>query len=164
MKTDKILINRIQTPDGTILTSHYRHDYKTYTDTNGLEYMVDGGTDYLRRTVHKLPMNWFVRKIVWVMGKLGFELRARYKVEYQELSVMYNDETPFTYLRQHIERGGRGKDGTEPLKYVKLKDLSDNWLDNLVTYEEEHRPDNFFLPWYRQEQIYRIVHKIIIPE
>ncbi len=39
----EILCNRIQTPDGTILTSHDRHDFKSYVDKNGYEYMVDGG-------------------------------------------------------------------------------------------------------------------------
>lgn len=47
------ITNKIQTPDGTILTSHHRHDYVTYTDKNGEEYMVDGGHDYLRRNVNK---------------------------------------------------------------------------------------------------------------
>ena len=48
----RIVCNRIQTPDGTILISQHRHDYQIYTDKNGLEYMVDGGCDYLRRNVH----------------------------------------------------------------------------------------------------------------
>lgn len=53
MATPRIVLNRIRTPDGTVLTSYYRHDYQTYTDKNGHTYMVDGGTDYLRRSVNK---------------------------------------------------------------------------------------------------------------
>ncbi len=49
----KILYNAIKTPDGTILHSKNRHDYITYIDKNGYEYMVDGGNDYLRRNVVK---------------------------------------------------------------------------------------------------------------
>jgi len=35
----KIILNRIKTPDGTILTSYHRHDYIEYIDDNGLEYI-----------------------------------------------------------------------------------------------------------------------------
>ena len=38
----------MKTPDGTILESLHRHDYVTYTDANGKEYMLDGGRDYVR--------------------------------------------------------------------------------------------------------------------
>ena len=50
-----ILVNKIQTPDGTILESKHRHDYKVYKDKNGEEYMVDGGTSYLRRNINIEP-------------------------------------------------------------------------------------------------------------
>ena len=47
-----IVLNRIQTPDGTILTSYHGHDYKTYVDSiDGNEYMVDGGLNYLKRSM-----------------------------------------------------------------------------------------------------------------
>ena len=50
-----VLVNKIQTPDGTILESKHRHDYKVYKDKNGEEYMVDGGTSYLRRNINIAP-------------------------------------------------------------------------------------------------------------
>ena len=50
-----IVLNRIKTPDETILISRHRHDYVTYTDANGETYMIDGGTDYLRRSVNSEP-------------------------------------------------------------------------------------------------------------
>ena len=51
----RILINRIRTPDGTVLSSYNRHDYVTHLDKNGETYMVDGGTNYLRRNVNIIP-------------------------------------------------------------------------------------------------------------
>jgi hypothetical protein len=44
-----IILNRIRTPDGTILTSRFRNDYVSYTDENGIKYSIDGGLDYLKR-------------------------------------------------------------------------------------------------------------------
>lgn len=46
---EKILLNSIQTPDGTILISRHVHDYVSYTDKNGQHYSVDGGSCYIRR-------------------------------------------------------------------------------------------------------------------
>jgi hypothetical protein len=47
----EILYNAIETPDGTVLVSKHRHDYVSYTDKNGYTYVVDGGRDYLKRSM-----------------------------------------------------------------------------------------------------------------
>ena len=51
----QIVLNSIMTPDGTVLISHHRHDYVTHLDKNGELYLVDGGTDYLKRFVNFEP-------------------------------------------------------------------------------------------------------------
>ena len=123
----QIVLNSMMTPDGTILTSRHRHDYVSHVDANGDFYSNDGGNDYLHRTVNKIPATDL---------------------------TLYSDYS-FEIIREQIARGGRGKDGTEPLKYVVLKDIDDEWLQAIIDYEEELRPNNPQLKWYKQEQLYR---------
>lgn len=123
METRKIVLNRIKTPDGTVLTSHYRHDYVSHLDANGETYVTDGGTDYLHRTLNKIPA--------------------------EDLTIY--DDAPFEVIRESFYRGSRGLDGKEVLKYIKLKDIDKGYLKAIIKYEEELRPNNIFLPYYRQE-------------
>jgi hypothetical protein len=99
----KLLLNRIKTPDGTILTSYNRHDYVTHKDSITKEVlMVDGGTDYLRRNVGT----------------------------YEELSV-YDDGSHIT-RRSAVHWGTRGKDGKQPLVYKLLKDLDSDHIEAIL--------------------------------
>lgn len=101
---NQIVANRIKTPDGTILQSFHRHDYKTYIDKNGLEYMVDGGNDYIRRIVTEEP--------------------------YQEMSVTVSH--PFEEIREAFHWGTRGRDGKDPLTWKALKDLSTDHIEAIL--------------------------------
>lgn len=102
---DMIVANKIRTPDGTILQSFNRHDYKTYTDKNGKEYMVDGGLEYLRRNVHD-------------------------DAPYEELSVTLEDS--FETVRESFCWGTRGKEGKDPLKWVELMNLATDHVEAIL--------------------------------
>ena len=97
------MLNRIKTPDGTILTSYNRHDYLTHKDAITKEVlMVDGGTDYARRHVGT----------------------------YEELSV-YDDGSHLT-RRSAVHWGTRGKDNKQPLTYKPIKDLDSDHIEAIL--------------------------------
>lgn len=123
----RILVNAIMAMDGTILQSHHRHDYKSYTCViEEVEYTcsVDGGYDYLKRN-----------------GK------------YTEMSLFEGDA--FAAVRLLLCRGGRGKESKDPITYIPLCKINDEWLDALIEYEDKNRPKNMFLPYYIMEKIFR---------
>ena len=92
---EQLVRNALRTPDGTVLESRHTHDYKTHTDSvDGLEYMVDGGLDYVRRREN-----------------LG-----------QDLCVYTHDS--FELKRESFTWGTYGISGNEPLRHVALSDMS----------------------------------------
>jgi len=122
----QILVNLLVCPDGTILKSEYRHDFKSHKGSgehSGQYSFIEGGTDYVR----------------YANG----------------IPITITDESPFELIRSFVTRGGRGKEGDEILTHVPLKDIDKDWLDAIIVYEETHRPDNLFLPIYKKEREYR---------
>jgi hypothetical protein len=90
----KLIRNAIQTPDGTILESLSRHDYKDYTDANGKTYMVDGGLAYVRRSAHG-----------------------------DEVDLCLHDDEPHAVQRHIVKWGSYGINGDQPLKYKSVADM-----------------------------------------
>ncbi len=103
----QLVYSAIQTPDGTIIESNHRHDYKTYLDKNGKEYMIDGGLDYIRSSAN------------------GDE---------KYISV-YSDE-PHEKVREFAFRTGYGKTGKEEFRVTRIKDMDDDYLLAAIVYLE----------------------------
>ena len=125
-KPDQIIANQIQTPDGTILRSHHRHDYVSYVDKNGEEYMVDGGMDYLRRSVNT-------------------------KYPAKDITVYASDS--HSAIREAFMWGTRGKDGKQPLVKKYLKDLDIDHIKAIL--ETQDRISNYMQDIFENELEYR---------
>lgn len=93
--SDTLVLNAIRTPDGTVLESRNRHDYREYTDANGKTYMIDGGLGYVRCSAHE-DQEW-----------VGCYL-----------------EDGHAKVREALAWGTFGKNGDEPYRQVKLSKMS----------------------------------------
>lgn len=116
---------------GDVIESVHVHDFVTCSCLN---LSVDGGLAYAKRS----------------FGDIN---------SFEEMSIY--DDQPFEIIRQHIKRGGRGKNGDQPLKWVPLCEMSNEWLNNVIAYVN---PNNPWLPYYKQEQKYRLDNTIYIED
>lgn len=99
-----IIYNAFRTPDGTVLVSLDRHDYRTHEDKNGKTYMIDGGTAYLRRSTH---------------------------LDQEDLTIY--DDAPHDVQRDVVTWGTYGKDGKQPYTRKKVKDMSDEHIKAVLS-------------------------------
>ena len=117
--------NAIQTPDGTILVSRNRHDYQSHTDANGKTYVVDGGLDYIRASVHE-----------------------------DQISLAVYDTDEFWLVRESVEWGTYGKDGDQPLSYVKLSDMDTAHIEAVLETQQQ-----FIRPVIRKAMELELEHR-----
>lgn len=97
--------SRIRTPDGTILQSFHRHDYKEHEDAvSGETYILDGGIDYIRGSINKVPA--------------------------EDLTVYADD--PFEVKREVPIWGTYGKDGKQELRWVSVAEMEDGHIQALL--------------------------------
>lgn len=130
MEKEKILIlNRWKTPDGTILTSRYRHEYVEHTDKNGEYYFVDGGSDYIRMSVNNEKMT--------------------------DMCVYSNNS--FDEIRRVMVRGTF--DENNKRIWIPLCNMSNPHLENCITYYsdlfDENGCKNKYMIYYLVELLYR---------
>lgn len=103
--------NAMMCPDGTYLVSSNTHDYKAHTGANGTYYAVDGGYDYLKRV-------------------------GAFK-QSEELSTF--SDTPFLEAREKLIWGSYGKSGDEELHYIRLKDMEEEHIANVIQYLKDNQ-------------------------
>lgn len=101
---ETIIRNSIRTPDGTQIESRHRHHFNSHIDANGNSYAVDGGRSYLRR----------------VFDVDDFEPTSVHLYDGHEI------------VRQAFTWGTRGPDGKQEVKYVRLCDMDDDHLQNII--------------------------------
>jgi len=87
------------------IVSRHRHDYKTCDCPN--KAMVDGGLDYQRYGAKSMS------RIVAI--------------------DIYADDD-FEIVRRYAVRGSRGKDGLQPLSWIAICDMDDDYLQAVVDY------------------------------
>ena len=108
----EILSNKMRTPDGTVLHSIHRHDCVRHRDNNGKEYVLDGGWNYVRRSVH------------------GDE----------KLLTVWSDDN-HEMIREAVTWGTYGKNGDETSVHVTITDMSSEHLQAcLDTQKSTMRP------------------------
>lgn len=115
----------------TIVSRHV-HDYRTCGCEN--ETMVDGGNDYTRfgaKDMHKM------------------------------IKYTYVSTDPFDLLREVVSWGTYGKNGDEALKYVKIKDMSDDHIRAVLVYP---RGSQWIKDLMKQEIDYREEFNISITD
>ncbi len=133
MTDDRIIYNALKTPDGTIIESRHRHDYVTHTDKNGKEYMIDGGLDYVRSSAH---------------------------ADQEYLTVSMDDG--HDKVREALTWGTFGKNGDEPYRKVKLREMSNAHIQACL--DTQPRMYQQFRTAMENELAYRKEQNIIIED
>lgn len=134
-KERKIICNKIRTPDGTILESKSVHDYVTHIDKNGLEYSTDGGHYYLHRIVHN-------------------------DAPYEDLTIY--DDDPFEIIRENLKWGTYGKSGKEELRWILLKEMSNDHINSILTYVKNI--NEMYKKFFKMELEYRKNNNIYLED
>ena len=122
-----LILNRWKTPDGTVLISRHTHDFVSHKDANGEEYFIDGGNDYIRKSVNKEEM---------------------------ENMCVYSDDQ-FSLIRTVLCRGTF--DENNKRIWIPLCNMSNPHLENCITFYlfDENGCKNKYMIYYLVELLYR---------
>lgn len=127
MEDNNVIYRALVTPDGTILQSRHFHDHQSHTDANGKLYSIDGGP----------------AEFVWIMNHEDAPAK----------SIIIFDDDPIELIREYWSWGTIGVNGDEPLRFILLKDLSDDHIEKILEMYYTH-------PIIDREQEYRNEAKV----
>ena len=117
-----LIRNAIQTPDGTIIESHNRHDFVCHTDANGFRYCVDGGLDYCRYSFDaNAPSPKYLSKYL-------------FKISNEEAVKI-------------AKWGTYGKTGKEPLKWIPIADMETDHINKVLNFSNPLVQLEYLMEW-----------------
>lgn len=130
-----LIVNKVRCKIcGEVLESRHRHDYKTCSCDQ--KTMIDGGLDYGR------------------YGGVDLD-------QIEHLSVYDND--PHDLIRQSATWGTYGKNGDQPISYIKIADMTNNHI-NAILEKFGARVYPTMLKAFKDELLYRQENNIIIED
>jgi hypothetical protein len=127
----QIILNRIQCKNcKDIITSRHVHDFVTCKCSN---VSTDGGLEYQH---------------------ISFKESCKHDIKNL---ILYSDD-PFEKIRESFEWGSYGKSGKEELHYIKLCNIEDDHINNIL----KLNVSSFIRDIFEKEIKYRLFNKIII--
>jgi hypothetical protein len=133
---EQIIQNGILVKDtGEILLSTHRHDFqKILVGPDKIECMVDGGLAYIRRGFgySASEKEWLAREPETFYAER--KAMSDYDIAGLVEEVSLSNESTAEDVAKYLCWGTRGKDGTEPLKHIFIKDCTQDHLDALLEY------------------------------
>jgi len=145
MKKQPILLaNLVMAPDGTILPSLNRHDFRKHTTIDSYEMVhpkgkpepeIKLGKDYKESNKKWLKWNSELESVVTASRETivdGGNDYLKRGGKFTEMSIYSNDS--FEVIRRFLCRGGRGINGREHLTWTPLFAIDLPWLISLISY------------------------------
>ena len=112
----ELVYSALKTPDGTILESLHRHDFRAHDDKNGKRYIIDGGLSYVRSSMNgdEEYIAVYSDEPFEKVRQYAFRLIAGKKVTLAEMDE-YHIEAALLWLEDS------GKEETVPYRLLRLE-------------------------------------------
>lgn len=137
MKKPILLASWIMCPDGTMLPSFTKHDFRKHETIDKTEIVHPEGKEEPEDLFSEEWRTWNKEAETVVVESRhsiidgGTDYLKRSGV-FTEMSI-YSDD-PFEVIRRFLCRGARGVDLNRPLTYIPLFRMSNKWIFNIITY------------------------------